>query len=412
MGLIVSLAYEPAARRRTCRSRSPRWAARRWTSSRTTSASALLAEPDVDEVEHRGRVGPGVDQGPHPRRRARDDAPAGDRGMSRARETVWEVFARKAYEEPLHHVGTVTEDDEDLALVSRPRDLRRAAVDRDDHRPAHRDPGGDPGMSGDAAGPPADAATATMVSLIGSLADNKAALGRRYGEWAVSAPTIESAVAAAAMAQDELGHARSTYPVLGKLGVERDDEGLDARPRARRCSTTSCPTGRRSSPPTCVVDGDPDHVRRRRPRQLDRAAGPARAQDPPGGGRPPRPRRGLGAAALPRRRRRPRAAAAGASSETWDAGRALARARRRSRLPRRRSTERHGHATGPAAIRERVRELAARAARCRRCAVDARRAGRLVGAGTSAAPVTVTPLDLPVLRLARRSSSCRPGAGR
>ena len=38
--------------------------------------------------------------------------------MSRANETVWEVFARKAYEEPLHHVGTVTEADEDLALVS------------------------------------------------------------------------------------------------------------------------------------------------------------------------------------------------------------------------------------------------------------------------------------------------------
>jgi 1,2-phenylacetyl-CoA epoxidase catalytic subunit len=73
----------------------------------------------------------------------------------------------------------------------------------------------------------ADAA-ATMISLVGSLADNKGALGRRYGEWAVSAPTIESAVAAAAMAQDELGHARSTYPVLAKLGVERDDEGLDA----------------------------------------------------------------------------------------------------------------------------------------------------------------------------------------
>ena len=73
-----------------------------------------------------------------------------------------------------------------------------------------------------------DAATATMVSLIGSLADNKSALGRRYGEWAVSAPTIESAVAAAAMAQDELGHARATYPVLAKLGVQRsDDGGLD-----------------------------------------------------------------------------------------------------------------------------------------------------------------------------------------
>jgi ring-1,2-phenylacetyl-CoA epoxidase subunit PaaC len=74
-----------------------------------------------------------------------------------------------------------------------------------------------------------DPATATMISLIGSLADNKSALGRRYGEWAVSAPTIESAVAAAAMAQDELGHARSTYPVLDKLGVSRSEEtGLDA----------------------------------------------------------------------------------------------------------------------------------------------------------------------------------------
>jgi 1,2-phenylacetyl-CoA epoxidase catalytic subunit len=72
-----------------------------------------------------------------------------------------------------------------------------------------------------------DAGTATMIALIVSLADNKSALGRRYGEWAVSAPTIESAVAAAAMAQDELGHARSTYPVLAKLGVERDEDGLD-----------------------------------------------------------------------------------------------------------------------------------------------------------------------------------------
>ena len=32
--------------------------------------------------------------------------------------TVWEVFARKEYEEPLHHVGAVTGEDEDLALVS------------------------------------------------------------------------------------------------------------------------------------------------------------------------------------------------------------------------------------------------------------------------------------------------------
>jgi 1,2-phenylacetyl-CoA epoxidase catalytic subunit len=68
------------------------------------------------------------------------------------------------------------------------------------------------------------AARACMVSLVGSLADNKAALGRRYAEWAISAPSLESAVAAAAMAQDELGHARATYPVLKGLGAEVTDD--------------------------------------------------------------------------------------------------------------------------------------------------------------------------------------------
>lgn len=81
--------------------------------------------------------------------------------------------------------------------------------------------------AGAATSPEAGAGTAAgrcLASFVASLADNKAALGQRYGEWAVSAPTLESAVAAAAMAQDELGHARSTYPVLGQLGVEVDAE--------------------------------------------------------------------------------------------------------------------------------------------------------------------------------------------
>jgi phenylacetate-CoA oxygenase PaaI subunit len=69
-------------------------------------------------------------------------------------------------------------------------------------------------------------AQACMASLVGSLADNKAALGRRYAEWAVSAPTLESAVAAAAMAQDELGHARATYPVLKALGADVEEDGF------------------------------------------------------------------------------------------------------------------------------------------------------------------------------------------
>jgi 1,2-phenylacetyl-CoA epoxidase PaaB subunit len=38
--------------------------------------------------------------------------------LRRAGGDVWEVFARAAYEEPLHHVGTVTEADPDLAIVS------------------------------------------------------------------------------------------------------------------------------------------------------------------------------------------------------------------------------------------------------------------------------------------------------
>lgn len=48
-----------------------------------------------------------------------------------------------------------------------------------------------------------------MFALLSSLADNKYVLGRRYAEWCTGAPMLESAVAAAAMAQDELGHARS-----------------------------------------------------------------------------------------------------------------------------------------------------------------------------------------------------------
>ncbi len=56
-----------------------------------------------------------------------------------------------------------------------------------------------------------------VFGLIARLADNKYLLGRRYAEWCSSAPTLESSVAAAAMAQDELGHARALYPVLRSL---------------------------------------------------------------------------------------------------------------------------------------------------------------------------------------------------
>jgi len=79
------------------------------------------------------------------------------------------------------------------------------------------------------------------LRLIASLADNKYVLGRRYAEWCTGAPMLESAIAAAAMAQAELGHARWLYPLLrtfpgaGSPGGE-DDAGWAARPtRAVKC---------------------------------------------------------------------------------------------------------------------------------------------------------------------------------
>src|SRR5437763_7636075 len=82
---------------------------------------------------------------------------------------------------------------------------------------------------------------AALYRLLSSLADNKYLLGRRYAEWCTGAPMLESAVAAAAMAQDELGHARSFYPLLRGFSSGRDipqmeDKGWQQRPTsAMRC---------------------------------------------------------------------------------------------------------------------------------------------------------------------------------
>jgi phenylacetate-CoA oxygenase PaaI subunit len=56
-----------------------------------------------------------------------------------------------------------------------------------------------------------------LQSLLSSLADNKYVLGRRYAEWCTGAPMLESAIAAAAMAQAELGHARWLYPLVASF---------------------------------------------------------------------------------------------------------------------------------------------------------------------------------------------------
>lgn len=61
-----------------------------------------------------------------------------------------------------------------------------------------------------------------LFDLLAALADNKYFLGRRYAEWCNGAPTLESSVAAAAMAQDELGHARAIYPLLQDFAQGRE----------------------------------------------------------------------------------------------------------------------------------------------------------------------------------------------
>lgn len=74
-------------------------------------------------------------------------------------------------------------------------------------------------------------ATKTEIAhLIARLADNKYFLGRYFAEWCSGAPTLESAVASAAMAQDELGHARALYPLLRTLDPEAGAENtLESR---------------------------------------------------------------------------------------------------------------------------------------------------------------------------------------
>src|SRR6266536_1807422 len=64
---------------------------------------------------------------------------------------------------------------------------------------------------------------AALFAILSSLADNKQAIGRRYAYWCNGAPALEAAVAAAAMTQDELGHARTLYPLLDNFTQAEED---------------------------------------------------------------------------------------------------------------------------------------------------------------------------------------------
>src|SRR5579872_6546840 len=81
------------------------------------------------------------------------------------------------------------------------------------------------------------AAQDALFQLVARLADNKYFLGRNYAEWCTGAPMLESAVAAAAMAQDELGHARSFYPLLRGFPSGRDVKQMEEKGWQQRATS-------------------------------------------------------------------------------------------------------------------------------------------------------------------------------
>lgn len=68
---------------------------------------------------------------------------------------------------------------------------------------------------------------ASLLNWALALADSKYFLGRRLSEWVNGAPTLEAAVGAAAMTQDELGHARSLYAMLREFPGAPDELGTE-----------------------------------------------------------------------------------------------------------------------------------------------------------------------------------------
>lgn len=79
-----------------------------------------------------------------------------------------------------------------------------------------------------------DVALTGLVNLLVVLGDNKYHLGRHLSEWSVGAPVLESAVSAAAIAQQHMGQARVLYPLLDDLPAPfkpgpPDETGRDRR---------------------------------------------------------------------------------------------------------------------------------------------------------------------------------------
>jgi ring-1,2-phenylacetyl-CoA epoxidase subunit PaaC len=78
---------------------------------------------------------------------------------------------------------------------------------------------------------------AAVEALLYRLADDELVLAERYTEWQVRAPTLESDLALANIAQDELGHARLWYDLLRDFGHEEADLIFERDPADFRHAT-------------------------------------------------------------------------------------------------------------------------------------------------------------------------------
>ncbi len=76
-----------------------------------------------------------------------------------------------------------------------------------------------------------------VETLLFRLADDELVVAERYTEWQVRAPTLESDIAMANIAQDELGHARLWYDLLQRFDYDETDLIWERDPDDFRHST-------------------------------------------------------------------------------------------------------------------------------------------------------------------------------
>ncbi len=67
----------------------------------------------------------------------------------------------------------------------------------------------------------------SLANWLTAMSDTKHLLGLRYAEWCTGGPELEADIAASAMAQFELGHARVLRGVLGDLPEDPRDDSRD-----------------------------------------------------------------------------------------------------------------------------------------------------------------------------------------